>query len=214
VAGEFLGEQGIAFDRLDIHDGGEGTRRWQEAGRPIVPSLLAGGVATPILHVSQLAAALGLPSPPAQASTRLAWETLPLLRSWLDRVRGLDEALLVRPTASRGRTLLNLTVNVFHPFELLPGAWRELDFPWQPERDDERERALGGAGGVLAYAGHVFADWTSFVLESGDELGGRDPVVTSPRGEVTYSVLLDSQVEHVSFHHAQLDDFLQEAGRE
>jgi hypothetical protein len=185
-----------------------------EAGRPVVPSLLAGGVATPILHVSQLAAALGLPIAPAQASTRLAWETLPLLRSWLERLRGLDEALLAQPTGSRGRSLLELTVNVFHPFELLPGAWRGLGFPWEPERDGERERALGGPAGVLAYAGRALAEWTSFVLERGDELGGRDPVVSSPRGEVAYSALLDSQLGHVAFHHAQLADFLREAGRE
>ena len=161
-----------------------------------MPSLLVDGEATTILHVSQLAKALGLPAPVGADSTRLAWETLPLLRAWLDRVRTLD---LTAPTQSRGRTLRNLTVNVFHPVELLPGAWATGEFPWEPERDDEREQAVGD---VVAYAEGILADWTDFVLEHGDELGERP--VTSPRGDVLFSALLDSQRKHVAFHLDQL----------
>lgn len=162
--------------------------------------------------MSQLAAALGLPAPQTQESTRLAWETLPVLRSWLDRLRGLDWDLLTRPTPSRGRSLRNLTVNVFHPFELLPAAWRSGSFPWEPERDDEREALLRGADEVFAYAGAIFADWTDFVLEHGEELGRRDPAVVSPRGDVPFSALLDSQLEHASFHREQLVEFLRAQG--
>jgi len=161
------------------------------------------GVATPILHVSQLAFALGLPAPEGGDATRLAWETLPLLRAWLDRVRPLD--LTAPVPQSRGRTLRNLTVNVFHPFELLPAAWATGEFPWEPERDDERERALGD---VVAYAGNILADWTDFVLE----FGGGDRSVTSPRGEVSFSALLESQRDHVGFHLDQLVAFLGEPG--
>ena len=161
-----------------------------------MPSLLVDGEATPILHVSQLAAAFGLPAPAGGDSTRLAWETLPLLRAWLDRVRTLD---LTAPTQSRGRTLRNLTVNVFHPFELLPAAWATGEFPWEPERDDEREQALGD---VLAYAEGILAAWTDFVLEHGEELGERS--VVSPRGELLFSALLDSQRNHIAFHLEQL----------
>jgi hypothetical protein len=157
--------------------------------------------------VSQLAAALGLPAPPSSEPVRLAWETLPLLRVWLDRVRPLDLELLTAPTQSRGRSLRNLTVNVFHPFELLPAAWSTLDFPWEPERDDERERALGD---VVGYADGIFATWTDFVLEHGEELGRRDPVVSSPRGDVPFSALLDSQRNHAAFHLEQLVAFLGE----
>lgn len=167
---------------------------------------------TPILHVSQLAAALGLPAPQPQESTRLAWETLPVLRSWLDHLRGLDLGLLTRPTQSRGRSLCSLTVNVFHPFELLPAAWRALSFPWAPERDGEREALLESAREVVAYAERIFAGWTDFVLEHAEELGGRDPTVVSPRGEVRFSALLDSQLKHASFHHRQLVDLLRAQG--
>jgi hypothetical protein len=170
-------------------------------------------VTTPILHVSQLAAALGLPAPQSKESTRVAWETLPVLRSWLDHLRRLDPGLLTRPTRSRGRSPCSLTVNVFHPFELLPAAWQTLLFPWEPERDDEREALLKTARDVVAYADRIFAGWTDFVLDSAEELGRRDPTVVSPRGEVRFSALLDSQLEHASFHHEQLVDFLRARGR-
>jgi hypothetical protein len=159
-----------------------------------VPSLVVDGVVTPILHVSQLAHALGLPVPAPADATRLAWETLPLLRAWLDRVRTRD---LAAPTQSRGRSLRNLTVNVFHPFELLPTAWATGEFPWEPERDDERERAIPD---VIAYADNILVTWTDFVLELGDG----DPLISSPRGEVSWSTLLESQRNHVEFHLGQL----------
>jgi hypothetical protein len=174
----------------------------------MVPSLVVDGSATPILHVSQLAAALGLPPPPSSEPSRLAWETLPILRAWVDRVRPLDEELLSAPTPSRGRSLRNLTVNVFHPFELLPGAWANGRFQWEPDRDDERERALRGPADVVDYAERILAAWTEFVLEHGDELGERDPLVSSPRGDIRFSALLESQLEHVAFHHGQLVAFL------
>jgi hypothetical protein len=164
-------------------------------GRPIIPSVEVDGVVTPILHVSQLAHALGLPAPESGDGSRLAWETLPLLRAWLDRVRTLD---LSTPTQSRERTLNNLTVNVFHPFELLPAAWTSGEFPWEPERDEERERAIPD---VIAYAGNILSSWTDFVLE----LGEGDPVISSPRGDVPWSTLLDTQRNHVAFHLAQLE---------
>ena len=149
-----------------------------------------------------------MPVPSSAEPTRVAWETLPLLRSWLDRLRPLALEQLTAPTHSRGRSLRNLTVNVFHPIELLPAAWSTLDFPWEPERDDEREKGLATAAEVVGYAERRLADWTDFVLEHADDLGERDPVVSSPRGELRFSALLDSQLEHVSFHHAQLVEFL------
>ena len=108
--------------------------------------------------------------------------------------------------------MCSLTVNVFHPFELLPAAWQTLSFPWEPERDDEREALLKTTRGVVAYADRIFAGWTDFVLENAEELGRRDPTVVSPRGEVRFSALLDSQLEHASFHHEQLVDFLRAQG--
>jgi hypothetical protein len=125
-------------------------------------------------------------------------------------VRTLDQELLTAPTRSRGRSLCNLTVNVFHPFELLPAAWSTRRFPWEPERDDEREEKLGTAARVFAYAEGILDAWGDFVVAHADDLGQRDPVVSSPRGEMLFSALLDSQLEHVTFHLEQLDAFLRE----
>jgi hypothetical protein len=198
----------VAFESLDIRDGGEGARRWAEAGRPVVPSLVVGGEAMPILHVSQLAAALGLPAPETQGVSGLALETVAVLESWLGRVRPLEIAVLTAPTASRGRSLRNLTVNVFHPFELLPGAWTASIFPWEPDDDDGRETRLDTARAVVAYAERILAGWAGFVRTHGSELDEHDPVVASPRGNVRFSALVDSQLRHAWFHHAQLVEFL------
>jgi len=62
AAKKFLGEHGVEFESLNISEP-HGNARWAAAGRPTVPSLLADGVARPILHVSQLAALLGLVAP-------------------------------------------------------------------------------------------------------------------------------------------------------
>jgi hypothetical protein len=60
-------------------------------------------VTTPILHVSQLAAALGLPEAQSKKSTQVAWETIPVLRSWLDHLRGLDRPIQPKHCAYRMR---------------------------------------------------------------------------------------------------------------
>lgn len=173
-----------------------------------MPALVVGGVTTSILQVSQLAVALGLPIPPSQNVLQLASETLPVLRSWVDHLRRLDPDLLVKPTRSRGRNLRVLTVNVFHPFDLLPAAWSTGSFPWEPERDNERE-ALLGADDLVPYADGILARWDDFVRENAADLERREPSVQSPRGSVGFSILLQSQRDHLAFHYEQLTDFLQ-----
>ena len=196
----------MAFESVEIHDGGEGARRWVEAGRPVVPSLVVDGRAMPILHVSQIAVALGLPVPASQRVGELAAAIVSVLESWLDRLRPLDFEVMTAPTASRGRSLRNLTVNVFHPIELLPAAWTASRFPWEPERDDEREVLLLTAGDVCDYAERALGAWSAFVRLEGEELDARDPVIVSSRGETTFSALVDSQLRHAMFHHHQLWD--------
>jgi len=196
----------VEYESLDVR--GEGAARWEEAGRPTVPSLALGDRVVPLFHVSQLARALGLPSPTPPASALMAWETVGRLHRWVERLRPLGRESLTRPTESRGRTLINLTINVFHPFELLPVAWESGRFDWDPTLDDERERALERPEAVVAFAEHVEREWSDFVAEHEDELESRDPVIASLRGELRYSELLESQVWHVEFHQRQLEAFL------
>jgi hypothetical protein len=186
----------------------EGAARWEVAGRPTVPSLVLDGRVIPLFHVSQLAKALGLPSPAPPPSALMAWETLGRLQRWVERLRPLDRGSLTCPTESRGRTLVNLTINVFHPFELLPVAWESGRFDWDPTLDDERERALESPEAVVPYAERVEREWSGFVAEREHELASRDPVVASLRGDLRYSELLESQEWHVEFHQRQLEAFL------
>ena len=182
----------------------DGAARWADTGRPIVPCLLVGGVASPILHVSQLAAMLGLESPANLEVTRLAWDAAAVLDAWLKLIRQLDQETLTAPTPSRGRSLRNLTVNVFHPFELLPTAFETGRFDWDPTLDEDREASLQDAAAVVAYASDRHLAWQDWLRESESDLLAQDPDIASPRGCVTFANLLDSQRWHAAFHYRQL----------
>jgi hypothetical protein len=158
----------------------------------------------PILHVSQIAAALGLPRPLGGGGLASGWELSSTLEAWLEALRPLDWAALTAPAASRGRTLRNLTVNVFHPVGLLPGAWETGRFDWDPDGDPEREAALADLPAVVGYAERIASAWSGFLLESEDDLEERDRDVVSPRGALTYSELLAAQLWHARFHLREL----------
>jgi hypothetical protein len=166
------------------------------------------GVSTPILHVAQIGSLLDLPVPAGEQSIVQAWQLAATLETWIDRIRGLDLEALTAPTESRGRSIRNLTVNTFHPVGLLPGAWATREFAWDPDGDDEREAGLPVAEAVVAYAQRIVGAWSAFVLETGQDLGERDPRINSSRGDVAYSQLLDSQVFHAAFHLRQIEDVL------
>lgn len=185
-----------------------GAHRWEEAGRPIVPSVSIGGLVEPVLHVSQLAAALGVPAWPTLPSTQLAGDTLVILDAWLAGIRPLAVEELSEPTPARGRSLRNLTVNVFHPFELLSIAWDTGVFPWDPDEDAAREQTLTSAGQLASYATAIRWSWGVFIDRRGAELLGSDPSIVSPRGDVAFSVVLDVQRWHAAFHLRQLDAVL------
>lgn len=139
----------------------------------------------------------------------LAWDCATLLEAWLAQLHGLSYELLLTPTRSRGRSTRNLTVNVFHPFELLPRACVSGTFEWDPDLDGARETALGDALSVTQYARVRRDRWTAVLDERSDKL---DPLrtVKTPRGALTLAALLAAQRWHVAFHYRQLIDFLDE----
>lgn len=204
----------MEFRSLNARDGGEGERQYKEAGSPVVPSLAVDERVYPILHVSQIASVLELPKSDFEnENLRLAWDTVSILENWLEEVlpsASWDQIL--KPTPSRGRTVRNLTVNAFHPFELLPIAWRECRFDWYPEEDAQRERSITDFAALNDYARKIFNKWQMFLMEAEDELEERDPLVTSTRGDAPFSIVLRSQRWHVAFHHRQILDFLTREG--
>lgn len=191
-----------------MRDGGEGEHRWREAGRPLVPTLVVRGEPMPVLHVSQIAEALGLPPPLGGSPLRDAHDATVILDAWLLHVGALEWETLLQPTPSRGRSLRNLTVNVFGPFELLPAAWTTGSFDWRPEEDGTREAALEDSAALVRFAEGAAAGWSRLLVEAGDELARCDPVVASPRGGVPFSTLLSFQRWHAAFHYRQLVEFL------
>lgn len=197
----------MEWESLDI-GADAARRRWEEAGRPIVPSLVVDGTIQPVLHVSQLAGALGLPVVASLPSSVLAADTVALLEEWSSAIGSIELDALLAPTPSRGRSLRNLTVNVFHPFELLPDAWLSGRFAWDPDGDGEREEELPTAAAVRTYASGVLAGWSAFVQSTVHALDEHDPHVLTLRGEAPYSVVLDSQRWHAAYHLRQLENVL------
>ncbi len=200
---------------MNAVDGGEGERRHADAGSPIVPSLLVGARVFPIMHPAQVASLLNLPQPEtAVDSVRLGWDALSILDNWVELLPGVPWELLVAPTPSRGRSVRNLTVNTFRPFELLPEAWRSHRFDWRTgEADAERERPLTDLEKLVDFASKIVRGWEDFLMEKGDELE-EGPEIESSRGRVPYPVILRSQRWHAAFHHRQVVDFLRSQGVE
>jgi hypothetical protein len=177
-----------------------------------LPSIAIDGVVSPLLHVSQLSSLLGLEAAVRGNAVALAWDTVSLLQAWSRELAELPWQVITRPTPSRGRSLRNLTVNVFHPFELLPGAWLRGEFPWEPELDEKREAAYGDTAALAGWADATLDGWQAFLAAHADEFGERDPEVASPRGRISWTALLASQRTHAGFHLRQLDLFLAQEG--
>ena len=179
----------------------------------MIPSLLVGGRTFPIMHPSQIASLLDLPgTEPGVDSVRLGWDAVSILDSWVELLPQASWASLMAPTPSRGRSVRNLTVNTFRPFELLMEAWRTHTFRWYTgEADAERERPLVDREKLIGFAQGIMRRWEDFLMESGEELG-KDPEIESNRGTVPYSVILRSQRWHAAFHHRQIVAFLRSEG--
>lgn len=165
-----------------------------------------------ILHVSQVASLLGLPQQATAVAERVAWDTVTILRSWTTNLDLLDSAVVVQPTLSRERTIRNLTVNTFHPFQLLPAAFDRGSFDWYPERDSERERDIPDVAALQRYATQILGEWELFVFEHGAGFDEPNLRVKGPRGDIGYPALLDSQRWHAAWHHRQVADHCQRQG--
>jgi hypothetical protein len=188
----------------------DGAARWTAVGRPALPAVAVDGAVTPLFHLSQLAAALGMSFGDGAAWAAAGWDIATILRAWASHLGELDFELALEPTPSRGRTLRNLTVNAFHPIELLVEAWETGRFDWNPDLDGERERVLAEGAALAAYAERIGGTWHDFLLASGDSPG--DKAVATSRGELAFADLVASQRWHAAYHYRQVVEFLRARG--
>ena len=158
----------------------------------------------------QIASALGLPQPEeSTGSVRLGWDAASILESWATLLPSASWAQVNKSTPSRGRSICNLTVNTFRPYEMLPETWRTRRFEWRTgEEDAKREREITDMQELEGFAWKIQRSWEDFLLESEAELKASDPVIESNRGDAPFSVVLRSQRWHAAFHHRQIVDFL------
>lgn len=199
---------------LNAMDGDAGQRRWEAAGRPIVPSLYLDGQVVPLHHPSQIASVLGSPATEDVSSVRrVAWDTVSIIDDFVELVRSATWEQILIPTPYRDRSTRNLTVNVFRPFQMLPESWDSHRFDWWGgEADLQQEALLRDKDALIGWATTIALDWRSFVLEHEDEISHEDPMIGSNKGDVPYSTLLVTHRYHSANHHRQVRDVLSRNG--
>lgn len=142
---------------------------------------------TTIMHVSQVARLLDLPAPELAGASQAAYDIVLLLESWERMLRPLRPEAIVADTASRGRSVRNLTMNAVYPISLLPEAHASERFDWGlVDLDEERARPYTDAAALADFTRGVRDAWSAFVVAYEDQLGERDPWVEAPRGRMRY----------------------------
>lgn len=210
-AKEFLGNSDVEFRSYNIFDDPEGQKVHKELGGPPVPCLVVDGQPFQLLHASQIAAILGLPMPDSDLSTiKVSYDIVTIMESWIGMLERMDFDLMKSPTRSRNRPVTFMTVNSFHPISLIPGAWEEGVFEWHTrESDARREAVLTDRDKVLSFARECLLAFQVFLLNFEDAIEKQDdPLVRTTKGEVPFSVLVQSQRSHIAVHHRQMIDFL------
>jgi hypothetical protein len=204
----------VVFESVDRHTE-QGLARWRAAGGPPVPAIEIDGTMTAIMHVSQVARLLDLPAPAIAEPSRIAYDLGLLVGSWERIVRALPAEAVVSPTASRGRSVRNLTMNAVFPISLLPEAHETGIFDWGlVDLDEERAQPFADGPALAEFARGVHDAWSSFVLAHEDTLGTEAAWVETPRGRMRFVDLLSHQRWHLAFHHRQIVDYLASLGRE
>ncbi len=207
AAREFLTINSVEFESVNPVEV-DGQARWEQLGRPRIPSLVVDGRTTAIYHVSQVASLLGMTTAASAESVRLAWDLAAVLEAWSDQLATIDFQTMIAPTPSRGRTIRNLTVNVHEPIHELTIAWEQGTFTWDTDRDEARAADLEDEQAVRSYAEAKTAEWIVFLTDLGDEVGRRDPDVSAGAEQLSFGALLDAQRFHAAFHYRQITTFL------
>jgi glutaredoxin len=211
AAKEFLASHRVEFESVNPVEA-EGQARWEQLGRPRIPSLVLDGHTTAIYHVSQVASLLGMTVADSGKSLRLAWDLAGVLEAWSDQLATIEFQAMVAPTPSRGRTIRTLTVNVHEPIHELTVAWERGTFTWDTDADEARAARLEDEQAVRSYAEAKTAEWITFLTDLGDDVGRYDPEVSAGAERLSFGALLDAQRFHAAFHYRQLMSFLAQQG--
>ncbi len=206
---EFLTAHGVEFESVNPIEAA-GAARWEQLGRPRIPSLVLNGRTTAIYHVSQIAALVGLATGASATALQLAWDLAAILEAWSGQLGGIGWELIEAPTPSRGRSVRNLTVNVHEPVHEMTVAWEGGVFTWDTDSDETRARGLTDAASVRAYAESRTAGWITFLMDVGDALGRDERLVQAGGETLSFTALLDAQRFHAAFHYRQLRTFLEQ----
>jgi hypothetical protein len=222
---EFLDEHAYPYRSVDV---GDAPAQWQAAGSPVLPALVAGGVAHSLSHPVQVASLLGLEGESLGDPVRMGWDLHRVLEAWLEALALVPWPAVLEETPSRGRSTLELAVNTFVPIGLLPDAFATLRFVWPgnpatgepgdaPLREYELpiEAAITDAAQFAAFGEPLLHAWAAFLDEHEDELresAGRD--VETPSGALPYVGLLDAQRLHAAQHFRQVTTFFRATGRD
>ncbi len=211
AAEEFLTSNGLEFESVNPVEV-DGQARWEQLGRPRIPSLVIDGHTTAIYHVSQVASLVGMTPGESAEAVRLAWDLAAVLEAWSDQLAAIGWETMIAPTPSRGRSIRNLTVNVHEPVHEMTVAWEHGTFTWDTDRDEARAGRLEDAPAVRSYAEAKTAEWIMFLTDLGDELGRRGRRCRAGTGAVVVRRAARRSRFHAAFHYRRLTTFLAERG--
>jgi hypothetical protein len=125
-----LDAAGVRYEAVNANDGADGQRLYEAAGSPSIPAVLVDGDPYPIHHPAQIGTLLGLELEPRGSIAATCWDLHGLLERWIDAIQSVPFDVMLEPTESRGRSIRNLTVNVFRPISYIPDAWWIQEFVW------------------------------------------------------------------------------------
>ena len=134
------------------------------------------------------------------------------MRSWIDCLRRSDWPLMLEPPPSRGRSLRELTVTGFRPFERLPAASETGRFDWESRQDAPIAAAIATSASLISFAERVERAWARFLLESAPSLEPPGRLVATARGNVAYADLVAFHAVHAAFHLRELVTFARSRG--
>jgi hypothetical protein len=224
VVKEFLDDNGCSYESIDVAALDD---RWRSFGAPALPALVVGGVAHAVSHPVQVATLLDLPVAAVEDPLRIGFDLDRILAVWVEAIVLAPWEALLESTPSRGRTGLELAVNVFVPAGLLSSAFATGTFAWPgdpvsgvPGDDALRTHesavvaGLGSTSALLQFARPIRAAWAGFLEEAAPALRrAPDREVTTPAGALPYRALLDAQRLHAAQHLRQVTTYLAATGR-